>query len=150
MVTCKLNDILIILGAIIIVLICYCIYTLWRLHYQRARYEQALQEKQTIIDSRAKSSSAQRSTIKGQLAEQFFSLMPENTHEPSDMRFMGDFCDYVAVDNYTRCKDDGHDYIEAITFIEIKTGNAQLSRHQKLIRDAIQAGRVRWELIRLP
>lgn len=142
-------DTLIIIGCIAGVAILYSIYTMWRLQYQRRLHDQEIKNLQSIIDSRAKSSAAQRSTIKGQLAEQFFSLMPQNTHEPSDMRFMGDFCDYVVIDGYTQCKDEGHDRIDGITFIEIKTGKAQLSRHQKLIRDAVQAGRVYWETIHI-
>lgn len=117
----------------------------------RDRYKANLkiQQLQDIIDSKAKSSTAQRSTIKGQLAEQFFPLMGTCEYEPSDMRFMGDFCDYIVIDGYTQCKDEGHDYINNIVFVEIKTGKAQLSRHQKLIRDAVQQGRVQWSTVRL-
>ncbi len=140
---------IIILSVLLIVAVVYSIYTVWRLDHQRAQYALQLQSMQNIIDSRAKSSTAQRATIKGQLAEQFFPLMPQNTHEPSDMRFLGDFCDFIVVDGYGRCKDEGHDYIDGVTFIEIKTGKAQLSKHQKLIRDAIKAGRVHWETIHI-
>ncbi len=92
---------------------------------------------------------AQRSVIKGQLAEQFYPLMGECTFHPSDMRFMGDFCDYIVIDGYTKCKDEGDDYIRDIVFVEIKTGKAQLSRHQKLIRSAVEQGRVRWETVNI-
>lgn len=128
----------------------YSIYTQWRLHHQRTLYEQQLKNlRESSEKARLHGTASQRATIKGQLAEQFFPMMPTNTHEPSDMRFLGDFCDYIVVDGYGRCKDEGHDRIDGVTFIEIKTGKSQLSRHQKLIRDAIQAGRVYWETIRL-
>jgi len=139
-----------IIGAVILgVVIAYTAFLTYVLREEKKRYAILLQEKQDILESKTRSSAAQRATIKGQLAEQFFPLMPINTHEPSDMRFIGDFCDFLCVDGYTKCKDTGDDYIDSIVFVEIKTGKAQLSRHQKLIRDAVEAGRVRWETIRV-
>lgn len=96
-----------------------------------------------------KNMSTQRAVIKGQLAEQFYPLTDRCVYHPSDMRFMGDFCDYIVIDGYTKCKDENDNYINKIVFIEIKTGKAQLSRHQKLIRNAIQEGRITWETVQL-
>jgi predicted Holliday junction resolvase-like endonuclease len=104
---------------------------------------------QRAVKLQSKNTEQQRATIKGQLAEQLFPLSEYCEYFPSDMRFMGDFCDYVVIDGYTQCKDEGSDYIKQVVFVEIKTGKAQLSRHQKLIRDAVEAGRVRWDTVRI-
>jgi predicted Holliday junction resolvase-like endonuclease len=103
---------------------------------------------QNTLNSRAKSSAAQRSTIKGQLAEQMFPISDRCRYLPSDMQFIGKAFDYLIIDGYTDCKDDGGDIREVI-FAEIKTGSSQLSSHQRKIRDAINSGRVRWETINL-
>lgn len=88
----------------------------------------------------------QRAVIKGQLAEQFYPLSGHCNYLPSDMRFLGMPLDYIVFDGYTECKDNDGSFRE-IVFVEIKSGSSQLSRHQRQIRDAINAGRVRWETI---
>lgn len=121
----------------------------YKLRQQRIFYEDKLEAQKAILDSRVKSSAAQRSTIKGQLAEQMYPLSERCPYLLSDMRFMGMPIDYIVFDGYTECKDAGQDYINKVVFIDIKTGNAQLSRHQKLIKDAIESGRISWETIRI-
>jgi len=120
------------------------------LRHVRSLYVGQIQQLNKTINSSTKTTAAQRSTIKGQLAEQMYPLMSDCPYRLSDMRFMGDFCDYIAVDGYTDCKDGGDNYINNIVFVEIKTGKSQLSRHQKLIRDAVHNGRVRWETVHIP
>jgi len=89
-----------------------------------------------------------RSTIKGQLAEQLYPLLVGCPYLPSDMRFMGMPIDYLIIDGYTEAKDDGGE-IREIIFADIKQGNSQLSKHQRKIKEAVEAGRVRWETIRI-
>jgi predicted Holliday junction resolvase-like endonuclease len=96
--------------------------------------------------NKTKSTDTQRAVIKGQLAEQFYPLTDRCDYLPSDMRFLGMPIDYIIFDGYTDAKDDGGQ-IREIIFAEIKSGSSQLSRHQRQIRDAVIAGRVRWETI---
>lgn len=92
---------------------------------------------------------AQRATIKGHLAEQLYPLLSEACpYVLSDMRFMGMPIDYIIFDGYTECK-DGDGFIREIIFADVKSGQAQLSKAQRSIRDAINAGRVKWETINL-
>lgn len=112
--------------------------------------EDAYQNMHVLVDKEVmKSVGAQRSTIKGQLAEQMYPILGDCPYSPSDMRFMGDFCDYIVIDGYTDVKDGSGEEIKQIVFVEIKTGKSRLSKHQAKIRDAVLEGRVSWNTVRL-
>lgn len=40
-------------------------------------------------------------------------------------------------------------HIDEVVFVEIKSGNSQLSHNERTLRDAIQAKRVRWHEYRV-
>lgn len=135
-----------IIGALVLIILFLGYYIIR--YKERCQAEIALLQRKSARDQ-MKNTDKQRAVIKGQLAEQFFPISQDCEFFPSDMRFLGDFCDYICVDGYTECKDSGADYIRDIVFIEIKTGKSRLSRHQNLIRDAVEQGRVRWETIHI-
>jgi predicted Holliday junction resolvase-like endonuclease len=97
-----------------------------------------------------KSVAQSRSTLKGQIAEQMAPLLPGFPYQPADARFIGDPVDYVVFNGYTRVKDGAADSesIELI-ILDIKHGQAKLSSRQRAIARAIEAGRVRFELVRI-
>lgn len=136
------------MGAIIGILLAVIFWCRHRVHVLDTAYANELAKLQQIIDDKTKSSAAQRSTIKGQLAEQMYPLSDRCPYLLSDMRFMGMPVDYIIFDGYTECKDGGGQFREVI-FGEVKSGSSQLSRHQRAIRDAINEGRVRWENINI-
>ena len=84
-----------------------------------------------------------RATLKGQLVEQLVPVLPDFLFDAADARFLGAPIDYVVFDGYTVGED-----IE-IVLVEIKTGNAQLSKGERRIREAVRQGRIRFETIRL-
>ncbi len=84
-----------------------------------------------------------RATVFGQVAEQLVPLLPDFPHDLEDARFLGAPIDYVVFDGYA-----ANDEVE-IVFVEVKTGNAKLSRGERRVRDAVRAGRVRFETLRL-
>lgn len=97
-----------------------------------------------------KSLNTSRATIKGQVAEQFAPLLPEFHYLPSDAKFLGDPVDYVIFDGYTDWREGNLD-AEAIEIIlmDIKSGQARLSKGQMAIAEAVQQGRVRFETLRI-
>lgn len=118
-------------------------------------YEQKIQQLQLahqeeIQRAVKKSLNTSRATIKGRVAEQFAPLLPEFEYLPSDAKFLGDPVDYVIFDGYTDWR-DGNLPSEAIEVIlmDIKSGQARLSKGQLAIADAIQQGRVRFETLRI-
>lgn len=88
--------------------------------------------------------SLSRATVYGQVSEQLLPLFPELEYAPHDMRFLGAPIDYVVFDGYG---DEGEEV--TVVFVEVKTGNAKLSRGERRVRDAVRAGRVRFETVRL-
>ncbi|RYZ97725.1 MAG: hypothetical protein EOO68_14840, partial [Moraxellaceae bacterium] len=113
---------------------------------------QALQLAHQVATQQAikKSLNTSRATIKGRVAEQFAPLLPEFHYLPSDAKFLGDPVDYVIFDGYTDWR-EGNLEAEAIEVIlmDIKSGQARLSKGQQAIEMAIQQGRVRFETLRI-
>lgn len=103
-----------------------------------------------IQQARKTSTDTSRSTIKGQIAEQLAPLLPNFNYLPSDARFIGNPIDYIVFDGYTNIKDNSSIEEELeIVILDIKTGKASLSKLQIAIANAIKAGRVRFETIRI-
>ena len=88
-----------------------------------------------------KSNDAARNSIRGQVLQQFIPTLT-GKYNPYDYRFLGDFADYVVVDGYTDVKDGVASEVKQVVFLEIKTGESKLSKHQRAVQRAIQEGRV--------
>ena len=88
-----------------------------------------------------------RSTLKGKIAEQMAPLLPRFAFNPADARFIGSPVDYVIFDGLTDVADENGREIR-IVFMDVKHGTSTLSRTQRVIRDAVQAGKVSWETFR--
>ncbi|RYY78555.1 MAG: endonuclease [Moraxellaceae bacterium] len=143
------------IGIIIGGLVTYFILSSHRNSTVIAEYEHKIQqlqlEQQEAIQRAVKKSlNTSRATIKGRVAEQFAPLLPEFEYLPSDAKFLGDPVDYVIFDGYTDWR-DGNLPSEAIEVIlmDIKSGQARLSKGQLAIAEAIKQGRVRFETLRI-
>lgn len=84
-----------------------------------------------------------RHVLKGQAAEQLAPLSGSFSYLPSDSRFLGSPIDYMVFDGLS----EEHEL--EIVFLEVKSGKSQLTAREAKIRDAVRAGRVRWEELRL-
>jgi predicted Holliday junction resolvase-like endonuclease len=103
-----------------------------------------------IEKARQQSVEASRRSIKGQIAEQLAPLLPGFPYLPSDSHFIGDPVDYIVFNGYTEFKErhSSNDNFELV-IIDIKQNKAHLSKGQKQIAKAIEAGKVRFETIRI-
>jgi predicted Holliday junction resolvase-like endonuclease len=91
-----------------------------------------------------------RYVLKGKIAEHMIPLLGDIfKYDPSDARFLGAPIDYIIFEGYTAIKDRNEDIPLSIVFADIKTGEAQLNRTERKIKEAVQSARVRWETIRL-
>ena len=125
---------------------------------QRAHLEQTYRQQFTSLleqwkaeeeaKIRRESTAQQRAVLKGKIAEQVISLFPGFPYNPADARFIGDPIDYVIFSGSSAVGSGQDNEIEVI-LIDIKTGTSQLNKRQRCIRDAIRAGRVRWEVLRV-
>ncbi len=104
---------------------------IWRLH-----------KLEPIVKSRLKTS---RSIIGGQFSEQLAPYLPNFPYKPSEVRFLGKPIDFLVF------KGMDEKNIEEVVFVEVKSGSAkQLSKHERILRDAIRNKKVRWEQYDVP
>jgi predicted Holliday junction resolvase-like endonuclease len=85
-----------------------------------------------------------RAVTRGQMYEQLVPYLPEFQFNPKDAQFLGKPVDFVVFDGL----DEG--VVRNIVFVEVKTGASKLTTRERLVRDAVNAGRVEWTEIRSP
>jgi predicted Holliday junction resolvase-like endonuclease len=90
-----------------------------------------------------------RAVLKGKIGEQLAPLLPEflEKYSPSDARFMGTPIDYIIFRNMSKLE-EGTEPVEVV-LLDVKTGTAALSKIQKMIKAAVEEGRVKFETLRL-
>jgi predicted Holliday junction resolvase-like endonuclease len=76
--------------------------------------------------------------ISGKVYEQLLPYLPDFPYNPKDVRFLGSPVDLVVFDGLDR------GLVERVVFIEVKTGQSNLTRRERQVRDAVKAGRVDW------
>ena len=118
--------------------------------YERYIAELELEHQQALAQAQKRSVNTSRAVLKGKMAEQLAPIMPQFEYLPSDAKFLGDPVDYVVFDGYTDLGDgEGRPEDIEIVLIDIKSGGARLTKGQVAIAQAIQAGRVRFETVRI-
>ena len=118
--------------------------------YERYIAELELEHQQALAQAQKRSVNTSRAVLKGKMAEQLAPIMPQFECLPSDAKFLGDPVDYVVFDGYTDLRDgEGRPEDIEIVLIDIKSGGARLTKGQVAIAQAIQAGRVRFETVRI-
>jgi predicted Holliday junction resolvase-like endonuclease len=85
-----------------------------------------------------------KAVLGGLAAEQVAPFLPEFPCSPADCRFVGKPVDFIAFPGSSAGEE-----IKEVLLIEVKTGESQLSKREKEIRDCIEKGRVRYCLYRI-
>jgi hypothetical protein len=114
---------------------------LWRLSQHTLTLERT--------QARAKQKAAveiSRSGHLGLISQQLAPLLPGFKYSPKDVQWVGGTMDCIVWDGLEMSMEDGRDI--DIVFIDVKTGRATISSRQRRIKDAIDAGRVRFEVFR--
>ncbi len=143
------------IGILIGVILTYWILSNLRRGQLSIAYEQQLaalklEHQQQMTEAKKRSVNTSRAVIKGKMAEQLAPLFPEFHYLPSDAKFLGDPVDYIIFDGYTDFRDgDGRAEDINVILVDIKSGQARLSKGQQAIAQAIEAGRVRFETVRI-
>ena len=118
--------------------------------YERRIIKLQAEHEEALVYVRKLSVNRSRAVLKGKMAEQMAPLLPGFTYWPADARFLGDPIDYVVFDGYSACKDnhtEGSDM--EVVILDIKQGKSRLTREQRRIAEAVAAGRVRFEVVRV-
>ncbi|MFW9943481.1 MAG: Holliday junction resolvase-like protein [Candidatus Sifarchaeia archaeon] len=124
----------------------------WRLKHRIAMVEaefRALWAEQEG-DIRRDASKRSRYVLKGKIAEHMVPLLSDIfRYNPADARFIGAPIDYLIFDGYTAVKDGKSELPITLVLADVKTGDARLNRTERKIMEAVEAGRVKWETIRI-
>ncbi|MHA1903411.1 MAG: Holliday junction resolvase-like protein [Candidatus Thorarchaeota archaeon] len=147
-----LEDIL--LGLAIGLLFTFFTYILMnmRLRHRISKVESEFRKTWAEQESGIRKDAADRSryVLKGKIAEHMVPLLADIfKHDPSDARFIGAPIDYLIFDGYTAVKDRNSDEPITVILADVKTGDARLNKTERKIKEAVEAGRVRWETIRV-
>ena len=114
---------------IILVLVIPCGYIIYRMYkeylWMKERYSKILsQKKSTEVRT-------------GYLIEKVSPFLKQFPYEPQKTTYLGMPIDYICFDE------------DKITFIEIKSGNARLTKKQKEIKNLVTQKEVYWDEIRI-
>lgn len=85
-----------------------------------------------------------RSVLNGQLSEQFAAFFPGFPADPTEVRFVGKPVDFVAFPGLSTGT------VDEVLFVEVKTGNAAISKVERSVRDAVEKKNVRYAEYRIP
>ena len=85
-----------------------------------------------------------RSIIGGQFSEQLAPYLPDFQYLPTECRFMGKPIDFIVFKGMDEKK------IDEVVFVEVKSGNAKLTEHEKNLKETIDKKRVQWVEYRIP
>jgi predicted Holliday junction resolvase-like endonuclease len=91
--------------------------------------------------ARERATKAATSVNVGKVIEKIVPALPCFKYNPQDCRGLFDPIDFILFDGLT---EKGR--VDFIRMIDLKTGVAQLSPHQKQIKDAIERKKVEWEV----
>lgn len=94
--------------------------------------------------TKVKAEAAGRSVNVGKILEKIAPAMKGFTFDPRDCRALFEPIDYIIFNKLTKYEG----LVDSIYFVDIKTGGAGLGKHQKMIKEAIEKGRVSWDQYR--
>ena len=85
-----------------------------------------------------------RAVLTGFFSEQLAPYLPDFPYSPTEARFIGKPIDFIVFKGMDE-KD-----IKDVVFVEVKSGKASLSSHERKLRDIIKDKKVNWEEYRIP
>jgi predicted Holliday junction resolvase-like endonuclease len=115
-----------------------------------ARYRAELErwKVETAGEIRKDSVNRSRSTLKGKITEQMAPLLPAFGYLPAEARFIGSPVDHIIFDGLSAVADEKGSTIR-IVFMDVKHGNATLTRTQRVIKKAVEDRAVTWQTLHL-
>ena len=85
-----------------------------------------------------------RASLGGQFSEQLAPYLPNFKYKPTECKFLGKPVDLIVFEGLDEKE------VTEIVFVEVKSGSSELNTVQRKIRDAVKAGKVRWDEYRIP
>lgn len=99
------------------------------------------QEIPSVRESAIKQS---RAVLSGQFSEQIAPYLPDFPFKPTEARFIGKPIDFIVF----KGMDDKN--IDEVIFVEMKSGQSQLSKVQKTLKSTVQNKKISWHEYKVP
>ena len=100
---------------------------------------------QRIDEERQDAIKRSRASIQGKVFATVRPFLPSFNYYPGDLRAIWNPVDYVCFNGLAVNRD-----VESITFVEVKSGKANLSGVERSVREAVQHGKVSFETVTHP
>lgn len=116
------------LGALAGAVLAWVYFQIWRSRYLKKVRQESVRQSQAVIS--------------GKVYEQLLPYLPDFPFNPKDVRFLGSPVDLVVFDGLDRGA------LQRVVFVEVKTGQAQLTPRERQLKEVVRAGRVEWVQMR--
>ena len=112
--------------------------------YIIGKYITQKQLKEKIPEIRDDAIKQSRAVLSGQFSEQIAPYLPDFPYKPTEARFIGKPIDFVVFKGMDEKK------IEEVVFVEVKSGQSQLSKVEKTLKSAIENKNISWHEYKVP
>jgi len=85
-----------------------------------------------------------RAVIGGQFSEQLAPYLPDFPYKPTEVKFLGKPTDFIAFEGLDEKN------VTSVTFVEVKSGKASLSKTERSLQKAIESGNVAFSIYNVP
>ena len=112
--------------------------------YLIGKYAAKKQHEESIPALREDAVKQSRAVLSGQFSEQIAPYLPGFPFKPTEARFIGKPIDFVVF------KGMDEQNIDSLVFVEVKSGQSQLSKIQKSLKLAIENKKISWHEYKVP
>ena len=112
--------------------------------YLIGKYAAKKQHEDEIPTLREDAIKQSRAVLSGQFSEQIAPYLPDFPFKPTEARFIGKPIDFIVFNGM-----DGQK-IDDVVFVEVKSGQSQLSKIQKSLKSAVENKKVLWHEYKVP
>jgi len=132
------------IDTITLVIVIVALFVVFIIGEKIGAYKKHKEWEEALPDYRKDAIMKSRAVLGGQYSEQLAPYLPNFKYLPTECRFVGKPIDLIVF------KGMDEKNINEVVFVEVKSGKAKLSEHEKNLKDTIQNKRVRWEEYRIP
>ena len=126
------------LGVIVLTL------TVLYIGYLIGKFTAQYQLKDRIPEIRESAIKQSRAVLSGQFSEQIAPYLPDFPFKPTEARFIGKPIDFIVF------KGMDEKNIDEIVFVEVKSGQSQLSKVEKTLKSAVENKKILWREYKVP
>jgi len=112
--------------------------------YLMGKYIAKKQFEEKIPGLREDAIKKSRAVLSGQFSEQLAPYLPDFPYKPTEARFIGKPIDFVIFKGMDEKK------IDEVVFVEVKSGQSQLSKVEKSLKETIEKKNILWNEYQVP